>query len=101
MKTSLLKAMRRFRKGMRFTGMWFVIIGGFMFYQFLGFYLDPDASIVYNGVPTNDESIKFNALIFVSFFVIMGLFFTFASSKILNKLFILKMSLKSAFAFKK
>lgn len=73
--TSQLKAMRRLRKGMRFVGIWFTLIGGFLFYQFLGIYLDPDTTILYNGVPTTDESIKLNALIFVSFFVITGLFF--------------------------
>ncbi|MBC3765694.1 hypothetical protein [Neptunicella marina] len=101
MNASQLKAMRRFRKGSRFVGIWFVLIGGFMFYQFLGIYLNPEATILYNGVPTSDESIKLNALIFISLFVVLGVFFTLAPSKILNKLFVLKLSFKSAFGFRK
>jgi hypothetical protein len=93
--------MRRFRKGARFLGVWFTVIGGFMLYQFVGLVLDPEATITYNGVPTSDYSVKLNAAIFVGFFVIIGLFFTLAPKKWLNKLFVLKMSFKSAIGFKK
>jgi len=99
--TSQLKAMRRFRKDMRFIGGWFIVIGGFMLYQFVGILLDPEATITYNGVPTNDYSIKLNAAIFVGSFVLIGLVAVFVPTKLLNKLFVLKMSLKSSIGYKK
>ncbi|WP_111980159.1 hypothetical protein [Algibacillus agarilyticus] len=98
---SQLKAMRRFRKGMRFIGGCFIVLGGFMLYQFVGILLDPEATITYNGVPTNDYAIKLNASIFVGSFVLIGLITAFAPTKLLNKLFVLKMSLKSSFGYKK
>ena len=101
MDTSQLKAMRRFRKGMRFLGIWFTLIGGFMLYQVVGTLLDPEATIIYNDVPTNDYSIKLNAAIFVGSFVLIGLVALFTPAKLINKLFVLKMSLKSSVDFKK
>lgn len=101
MDTSQFKAMRRFRKSMRFVGGWFIVLGGFMLYQFVGILLDPEAAITYNGVPTNDYSIKLNVAIFVGSFVLMGIVAAFAPTKILNKLFVLKMSLKSSIGFRK
>ena len=86
---------------MRFMGVWFTVIGGFMLYQFVGILLDPEATITYNDVPTNDYSIKLNAAIFVGSFVLIGLVAALAPAKLLNKLFVLKMSLKSSIGFKK
>jgi hypothetical protein len=99
--TSQLKAMRRFRKGVRFVGGWFIVLGGFMLYQFVGILLDPEATITYNGVPTNDYSIKLNAAMVIGSFVLIGIVAAFAPTKLLNKLFILKMSLKSSIGYKK
>ncbi|CAD5292409.1 conserved hypothetical protein [Alteromonas sp. 38] len=99
--TSQLKAMKRFRKGARFIGFWFVFIGGFMLYQFLGILNDPEATITYNGVPTNEYSVKLDAAIFIGLFVVIGLLAAFSPSRWLNKLFVAKMSFKSAIGFKK
>ncbi|WP_289032184.1 hypothetical protein [uncultured Paraglaciecola sp.] len=101
MDTSQLKQMRRFRKGMRFVGAWFIVIGGFMLFQVTSVLLDPEGVITYNGVPTNDFSVKLNSTLFVGLFVLIGIFAAFLPAKILNKLFVLKMSLKSSVGFRK
>lgn len=101
MDTSQLKAMKRFRKGARFIGFWFIFIGGFMLYQFLGILNDPEATITYNGVPSNEYSVKLDAAIFIGLFVVIGLLAAFSPSRWLNKLFVAKMSFKSAIGFKK
>jgi hypothetical protein len=63
--------------------------------------LDPEGTITYNGVPTNEYSAKLDAVIFVSLFVVMGLLAALSPKRWLNKLFVAKMSLKSAIGFKK
>ncbi|NQZ11300.1 MAG: hypothetical protein HRT35_29465 [Algicola sp.] len=101
MDTSQLKAMRRFRKGMRFVGVWFFLIGGLLFYSMLTTLLDPEGVIIYNGVPTTDYSVKLGATLFAGIFVVVGLFLSFSTQKMLNKLFVFKLTILSAIGFKK
>lgn len=65
-----------------------------MLYPLVGILLDPEATIIYNGIPTNDYSIKLGATIFCGSFVLFGIVAALAPTKLLHKLFVLKRSIK-------
>jgi hypothetical protein len=93
--------MNRFRAGMRFVGWWFIILGGSIIYQFTMLLLDPETTITHNGAPTSEYSVKLNAVVFISLFVVIGLFAACSPKRWLSKLFAILMGLKSAVGFKK
>ena len=82
-------------------GIPFTIIGGILFYSMLMLLLDPDATIKFNGVPTNDYDKKLFATVFTSLFFIFGLFSLFAPRRWLNKLFIIQVGFQSSMRIKK
>ena len=97
MDTSQLKKMKRFRQGFRFIGAMFIVVGGFLLFNFSLLLLDPESTITVNGVATSDFAPKLQAVIFLALFVFIGIFALFGPSRFFNKLFIWRQSLLSAF----
>jgi len=97
MDTSQLKKMKRFRKSFRFIGVMFILVGGFLLFNFSLLLLDPESTITVNGVVTSDFNPKLQAVIFLTSFVFIGIFALFGPSSFFNKLFVWQQSLLSAF----
>jgi len=97
MDTLQLKKMNRFRKGLRFIGGIFILVGGLLLFNFSLLLLDPDATIIVNGVATSNFNVKLQAVIFLALFVMVGIFFLFGPSSFFNKLFVWRQSLLSTF----
>ena len=93
MDTSQLKKMKRHRRMYRFIGAMFTLVGCMLLVSFVPLLLNPEATILHNGVPTSDFSTKLSATLFVGCFSVLGLFFLFCPSKYLNKLFVWRQSL--------
>lgn len=71
----------------------FLLIGGMLLAFFLLAYLDPDATIVVNDVPTNSPGAKLQAVIFSSFFVLIGVAGLLLPKSLLNRMLIAHASL--------
>ena len=50
MDSSQLKKMKRFRCGFRFMGAMFCLVGSILLFSFVSLLLDPESTIIYNGV---------------------------------------------------
>ena len=96
MDTNQFKKMKRFRGMFRFIGAMFCLVGGMLLISFVPLLLDPQATIVHNGTPTNAFGPKLSAVIFNLCFVIVGLFSLFSPSRFLNKLYIWRQSFLAA-----
>jgi hypothetical protein len=96
MDSSQLKKMKRFRRGFRFVGAMFCLVGSMMLISFASLLLDPDSTIIDNGVRTNAFGPKLSATIFVALFVVVGLLCLFAPKKLFDRLFVWRQSLLSA-----
>jgi hypothetical protein len=92
-----LKKMKRFRKGFRFIGAMFTLVGGLLLFNFSLLLLDPESTITVNGIATSDFAPKLQTVIFLILFVFIGIFALFGPSSFFNKLFIWRQSLLSAF----
>ena len=101
MDTTQLKQMKRFRRAFRFIGAMFTLVGGMLLFNFGVLLFEPNSTITVNGVVTSEYAPKLQAVIFNASFVLMGLFFLFSPSKLLNKLFVWRQSLLSIFSLKK
>ena len=101
MDTAQLKKMRRFRKGFRFIGVVFILVGGLLLFNFSMLLLDPQSTITVNGVVTSDFELKLHAVLFTASFVFVGILALFGPSKFFNRLFIWRQSLLSMFTLKK
>ena len=101
MDTTQLKKMRRFRKGVRFIGAMFILVGGMLLFNLSMLLFDPESTITVNGVVTSDFKPKLHATLFVSSFVFIGLLALFGPSKWFNKLFVWRQSLSSVFTLRK
>ena len=97
MNTSQLKKMKRFRKGVRFFGAMFTLVGGFLLFNFSLLLLDPESTITVNGGVTSDFNPKLQAVAFTTLFVFIGIFALFGPNSFFNKLFVWRQSLLSAF----
>ena len=73
----------------------FTLVGTMLLSSFVPLLLDPEATLLYNGVPTSDFGPKFSAVLFVSTFVLVGLLSLFSPARYLNKLFVWRLSLLS------
>ena len=101
MDVSQLKKMRRFRKGFRFVGVMFILVGSFLLFNFIALLLDPESTITVNGIVTSEFKPKLHATLFTGSFVIVGLLALFGPSHFFNKLFVWRQSLVSVFSCKK
>ena len=90
--------MKRFRKGFRFIGVMFILVGGFLLFNFSLLLLDPESTIRVNGVVTSDFNPKLRAVVFTASFTLIGIVLLFTPSKFFNKLFVWRQSLVSAFS---
>jgi len=97
MDTLQLKKMKRFRKGFHFIGAIFILIGGLLLFNFSLLLLDPEATIIVNGIASSDFNLKLQAVIFLILFVITGIFLLFGPNSFFNKLFVWRQSLVSLF----
>lgn len=97
MNTSQLKQMKRFRKGLHFIGVMFILVGGFLLFNFSLLLLDPESTITVNGVVTSEFTPKFHAVIFTASFTLIGVVLLFVPKSILNKLFVWRQSIASTF----
>lgn len=95
MDTTQLKKMKRFRCMFRFIGVMFTLTGTMLLFSFGPLLLDPDATLLYNGVPTAEFGPKLSAVLFVSSFVLVGLLSLFSPARHLNKLFVWHLSIRS------
>ena len=89
----LRRKMRRHRYLLRFLGCSWSLIGGLLLYNFIPVVLDPNATIVYDGVPTTVIGIKISWVLCVSAFFVAGIGFSLASSRFLDRWFIWNQSL--------
>ena len=101
MDTSQLKQMKRFRLGVRFVGAMFCLVSGVLLSAFIPTLFDPNSTIVYNGVRTSDYAPKLQAVIFTISFVVVGLAALVTPSKFINRLFVMRQSLKASIFSKK
>ena len=101
MDVSQLKVMKRHIRLYRFMGLMFAIIGTVLLMAFLPLLLDENATINYNGVPTNDFGPKLSSVIFTGSFVVLGLGFLFCPNRYLNNLFVWRQSLMATLFPKK
>ena len=90
------KKLRRDRFGVKMMFASFLLIGGMLFAASLMAYLDPDATIKVNDVPTNSPKAKLQAVIFSSFFVLMGIAGLLTPKRLLNRMLIARASLISS-----
>jgi len=90
--------MKRFRKGFRFMGVIFILVGGFLLFNFSLLLLDHESTIRVNGVVTSDFNPKLRAVVFTASFTLIGIVLLFTPSKFFNKLFVWRQSLVSAFS---
>jgi len=101
MDISQLKKMKRFRLALRFIGLMFCLVGGMLLITTINLLLDPESTIIYNGVVTNEFKPKLSMAIFNVSFVLLGLLCLFAPTKAINKVFVLRQSFLSLFSFKR
>jgi hypothetical protein len=94
-----LKKMRRYRRLFRFMGFIWTLVGGMLLFSFVPLVLDPNASIMYNGVRTTDFGAKLSATLFAGAFVVAGLCFLFVPARMLDRLFIWRQSALSVLFF--
>jgi hypothetical protein len=87
------KRLKRERRGVKMMSASFLIIGGMLFVTFLLAYLDPDATINVNDVPTTSSKAKLQAVIFSSFFVLVGVAGLLLPKRPLNRMLIARASL--------
>lgn len=87
------KKLRRDRFGVKMISASFLLIGSMLFATFLMAYLDPDATIKVNDVPTTSPKAKLQAVIFSSFFVLMGIAGLLLPKRLLNRMLIARASL--------
>jgi hypothetical protein len=86
------KKLKRGRFGIKTTSVVFLVIGGMMFAVFLMAYLDPEATINVNGEPTTSPKAKLQALVFTSFFVLIGVAGLLAPKNLLNRMIVARES---------
>ena len=96
MDISQLKKMKRTRRSYRLIGAMFTLVSCLLLLMFVPLLFDPDAIIIYNGVPTSDYGVKLGATLFVGGFTILGLALLLCPSKYLNNLFLWTQSFKAA-----
>ncbi|HMN44522.1 MAG TPA: hypothetical protein PKE27_08120 [Povalibacter sp.] len=96
MDSSQLKEMKRFRRGFRFVGAMFCLVGSVMLIAFASLLLDPESTIIDNGVRTNAFGPKLSATIFVAMFVLVGLLCLLAPKRIFDRLFVWRQPLLSS-----
>lgn len=99
MDTNQLKKMRRYRRLFRLMGLVWVLVGGMLLLSFIPLVLDPNASIVYNGIRTTAFGPKLSASLFVGSFLIAGLCFLFVPARLLDRLFVWRQSALSSIFF--
>ncbi len=87
------KKLKRDRFGVKMIAGSFLIVGGLLLVTFLMAYLDPDATIKVNDVPTTSPKAKLQAVIFSSFFVLMGIAGLLLPKRLLNRMLIARASL--------
>jgi hypothetical protein len=93
---TVLKRMRRHRRGIRFLGMMFSLVGGLLLFAFVPLVFDPQATIMSNGVRSNALGDKLSAALFVSGFVAAGLFFLLAPRRVVDRMFLWRESARYA-----
>ena len=101
MDTSLFKKMKRHRHTFRLMGFVFVFVGGALSVAGISMLLDPDSTLIYNGVRTNAFSAKLQFTSFALFFVGAGLFFLIAKAALLDRIFVWRQSMLSLLFGKK
>ena len=74
----------------RFFGVMISIIGLILFIRYFGVLIDPEASVKINGVPTTDLSVKIGVVLFILFFVSLGLLLVLLRTSALERIFIPK-----------
>jgi len=99
MDTNQLKKMRRYRRLFRFMGFAWTLVAGMLLFSFIPLVLDPNASIMYNGVRTTAFGAKLSAALFVGTFLIAGLCFLFVPGRLLDRLFVWRQSMLSSIFF--
>jgi hypothetical protein len=94
-----LKLMRRHRRLFRFTGFIWALVGGILLFSFVPLVMDPNASIIYNGVRTTAFGPKLSAMLFAGAFLVAGLCFLFVPARWLDRIYIWRQSARSALFF--
>ncbi|MBE1162885.1 hypothetical protein [Dyella acidiphila] len=94
-----LKQMRRHRRLFRLMGFVWALVGGMLLLSCIPLVLDPNASIVYNGVRTTAFGPKLSAALFAGGFVVAGLCFLFVPARFLDRLYVWRQSALSALFF--
>jgi hypothetical protein len=89
------KKLKRGRFGVKIIAGSFLITGGLLFAIFLMAYLDPEVTIKVNDVPTNSPNAKFQAVLFSSVFVLLGIAGLLLPKRLLNRMLIARTSLMS------
>lgn len=94
-----LKQMRRHRRLFRLMGLIWTLVGSMLTLSFVPLVLDPNASIVYNGVRTTAFGPKLSAALFTGAFLVAGLCFLFVPARLLDRLYVWRQSALSALFF--
>ena len=89
------KKLKRDRFGVKMIAGSFLIVGGLLFVTFLMAYLDPEATIKVNDVPTTSPKAKLQGVLFSSVFVLLGIAGLFLPKRLLNRMLIARTSLMS------
>ena len=95
-KAGVHKRMRRHRRGMRFLGLVFALVGSGLLVSFIPLLLDPSATIYANGVATTSIGPKLSGVMTFLWFVACGLFFLFAPARVINRMFVWRESARYA-----
>lgn len=99
MKTNQLKMMKRHRRWFRFIGLVWAIVGGLLLVVFVSSALDPNSTMLVNGVRTTALRPKLFAAASTGIFVAAGLGMLFMPGRYFDRLFVWRQSLWSAVAF--
>jgi glucose-6-phosphate-specific signal transduction histidine kinase len=98
----IFKKMQRMRRYCRALGSAFVLVGGFLTVMGIHLILNPDMTMVCNGVVTNSIECKRGAVIFALLFFFLGLFMLFAKKEWINRYIVWHQAMPSIFSvFKK
>ena len=89
------KKLERDRFGIRMIAGSFLIVGGLIFVTFLMAYLDPEATIKVNDIPTTSPTAKLQGVLFSSVFVLLGVAGLLLPKHLLNRMLIARTSLMS------
>jgi hypothetical protein len=89
------KKLKRDRFGVKMIAGSFLIVGSLLFVTFLMAYLDPEATIKVNDVPTTSPKAKLQGVLFSSVFVLLGVAGLLLPERLLNRMLIARTSLMS------